>query len=114
MRNIKHNLFQKTIALLMVGLLMFSQLIILQHYKEFHSNEETHNQEDKSDNHHSDTCFICHTQATAFILSDFNFNIKEPHSEIQDKHLFFNVLKIFKKVNYQYSGRAPPFVFHLL
>lgn len=109
MRNIKHNLFQKTIALLMVGLLMFSQLIILQHYKEFHSDEETHHQEDKTENHHSDTCFICHTQATAFILSDFSFNIREPHSEIQTKHLFFNVLKIFKKVNYQYSGRAPPF-----
>lgn len=114
MRNIKHNLFQKTIALLMVGLLMFSQLIILQHYKEFHSNEETHHQEDKTENHHSDTCFICHTQATAFILSDFSFSIRDPHSETQTKHLFFNILKIFKKVNHQYSGRAPPFVFHLL
>lgn len=111
MRTIKHNLFQKTIALLMVGLLMFSQLIILQHHKEFHSHEEIHNQEHKKDKHHTDTCFICHTQATAFILSDFSFSIREYYSKIQGKYLFFNILKIFKKANYQYSGRAPPFAF---
>lgn len=108
MNSIKHKIFRDAIAFALVALLMFSQFITLDHYREFHSEEHTHSHHDKQEKHHSESCFICHTQATYFILSDFDFSFQQNFKTDYEKAVYFYHTEIAQEVSSLYSGRAPP------
>lgn len=103
MRLRKHYILHSAIALLMVGIYVFSQWIVADHQK-LHATETK-----QKDIHHSDNCFICHTQDTVFIPNEFHFKIKEYSRILYPLYFTIIFISLPKQISNLHSGRAPPY-----
>lgn len=105
----KQKYLLKIITGVMVGVFLFFQFITIRHYQLFHSEEKKQNF--WSENHHSESCFICHTQGEVFCFLGFSFDFFSKGKEIFLPIFDFENQGIVKKINFKIFSRGPPLDF---